>query len=148
MISAQELEFVNTTPPAAIIDNAAAGTTTIDTFGCGAVLIVVQLGALDIAVGALKVQESDDSGMSGAADITETVFGGTGNPALPAATADNNLYGFLIHCNGHRKRYLDLVATLGDGSAGTYISALTIKFRHGTLPSTATGRGFAAEVIV
>lgn len=148
MIQAQAIEFVNTTPAAAILDAASAATTTIDTFGCAAVLIVVQLGAMDIAMTALKVQESDDSGMSGAADITETVFGGSGNPALPIATDDNHLFGFLIHCTGHRKRYLDLVATCGDGAAGTFVSVITLKFRHGTLPSTATGRGFTAEVIV
>ena len=83
MNNLQNVKVVNVTPPAAIKDNASFATTTIDTLGFNKVAIYFALGATDIAMTALMVQESDDSGMSGAADITGAVYGSTNYPALP-----------------------------------------------------------------
>jgi hypothetical protein len=140
-------KYVAVTPPAAIVDNAAFGTTTIDTLGFKRCVIVVQLGALDIAVAALKVQESDDSGMSGAADIVGTRFGTDANDTgststLPAATDDNKFYAFEIDLRG-RKRYLDLNLTGGDGSTGTFASAFALLFDGEQIPTTAAQKGVA-----
>ncbi|MFZ9311821.1 MAG: hypothetical protein ACO24O_10030 [Arenimonas sp.] len=55
MIFAQASKFVSITPPAAIIDNASATTASVDTKGWDYAVITVYLGALDIAVSALKV---------------------------------------------------------------------------------------------
>lgn len=141
----QQTKQVLVTPPAAIVDNASFTTNTIDTAGYGKVAIFFALGATDIAMTALKVQESDDSGMSGAADITGCVYGATSAPALPSATDDNKIFGFFINLAG-RKRYLDVVATAGDGSAGTFGAAWAVLY-NGEIPNTATERGLAAQLI-
>ena len=147
MNNLQNVKVVNVTPPAAIVDNASFATTTIDTLGFNKVAIYFSLGATDIAMTALKVQESDDSGMSGAADITGAVYGATGAPALPTATDDNKIFGFFIDLKG-RKRYLDVVATAGDGSAGTFGACIAELYNGNVTSDDATERGLAANVIV
>jgi hypothetical protein len=147
MNNLQNVKVVNVTPPAAIVDNASFATTTIDTLGFNKVAIYFSLGATDIAMTALKVQESDDSGMSGAADITGAVYGATGAPALPTATDDNKIFGFFIDLKG-RKRYLDVVATAGDGSAGTFGACIAELYNGNATSDDATERGLAANVIV
>lgn len=140
-------KIVLITPPAAIVDNAAFGTTTIDTYGFRHCSIYVILGALDIAVGALKVQESDASNMSGATDVPGTVVGTDttdvgGASALPSATADNTVQKFEIDLRG-RKRYLDLHLTGGDGTAGTYACVFALLKRGEQSPTTAAEKGCA-----
>ena len=147
MNNLQNVKVVNVTPPAAIVDNASFATTTIDTLGFNKVAIYFQLGATDIAMTALKVQESDDSGMSGAADITGAVYGASGAPALPTATDDNKIFGFFIDLKG-RKRYLDVVATAGDGSTGTFGACIAELYNGNVTSDDATERGLAANVIV
>lgn len=143
MNDALNQKVVAVTSPVAIVDNASWTTNEIDTIGFRFCSIYVMLGALDIAIAALKVQESNTSG-SGMADITETVFGGTGNPALPGATADNNIYAIHIDLRG-RKRYLDLVLTGGDGAAGSFATAWAVLSRGEQLPASAAARGLTAE---
>lgn len=147
MNSAQRDKFVSVTPPAAIIDNASATTATVDTKGFDYCRFVVYYGAMDIATTALKIQESDDSGMSGAADITGLVYGTStdisgSTSALPSATDDNKFFTFEIDLRG-RKRYLDCVATLGDGAAGTYVAIFAILSRAESSLLTASDRGCA-----
>lgn len=149
----QQVKTVAITPPAAIVDNASYTTAAVDTFGYNKLRVCVLLGATDIAMTALKLQESDDSGMSGAADITGAVYGTSANPdtgttsALPSATDDNKLFTFFVDLKG-RKRYIDLVATAGDGSAGTYLAAWADLYNGNDTPTTATERGAAANLIV
>jgi|694.fasta_scaffold93125_2 hypothetical protein len=147
MNNLQNVKVVNVTPPAAIKDNASFATTTIDTLGFNKVAIYFALGATDIAMTALKVQESDDSGMSGAADITGAVYGATGYAALPTADDDNKVFAFFIDLKG-RKRYLDVVATAGDGSTGTFGACTAHLYNPLTTEDNATQRGLAANLIV
>lgn len=147
MNNLQNVKVVNVTPPAAIVDNASFATTTIDTLGFNKVAIYFQLGATDIAMTALKVQESDDSGMSGAADITGAVYGASGYAALPTATDDNKIFAFFIDLKG-RKRYLDVVATAGDGSTGTFGACIAELYNGNATADDATERGLAANLIV
>jgi hypothetical protein len=138
-------KLVAVTPPAAIVDNAAYTTTAVDTLGFRFARFVVFLGATDIAMAGLKVQESDDSGMSGAADITGAVFGTSANDtgstsAVPSATDDNKFFTVEIDLRG-RKRYLDLVGTAGDGAAGTFLVAWCELYRGETIPTTAAQKG-------
>jgi hypothetical protein len=147
MNNLQNVKVVNVTPPAAIKDAASFATTTIDTLGFNKVAIYFALGATDIAMTALKVQESDDSGMSGAADITGAVYGASGAPALPTATDDNGVFGFFIDLKG-RKRYLDVVATAGDGSTGTYGACTAHLYNGQETTDDATERGLVANLIV
>jgi hypothetical protein len=84
--------------------------------------------------------------MSGAADVDGADF--SVSPAtLPAATDDNKLYAIHVNLNG-RKRYLDLSMTGGDGTAGTYASAVAVLSRASEAPASATARGYAQELIV
>lgn len=147
MHNLQALKFVNVTPPAAIVDNAAFTTATLDTKGVRAICWLVTLGALDIAVAAMKLRESDDSGMSGAADISGADFS-VSPLTLPAATDDNKLYAIYVTMSGARKRYQDLSLTGGDGSTGSYATVLAILDRMEDVPHTATERGLGQQAIV
>lgn len=150
MKQANLTKLVSVTPPAAIVDDASYTTATIDTKGFRHCRIVCYLGATDIAMAALKVQESDDSGMSGAADISGCVFGTSNNIAgvastLPSATDDNKFFIFDIDLRG-RKRYLDLVATAGNGTSGTFMAAWAELSEPETIPDSAAELG-ASQVL-
>lgn len=152
MFATQDLKAVLVTPPGAKVDAASVTTATIDTEGFGQASIYVILGDTDIALTALKVQESDDSGMSNAADITGLVYGTSTNPdtgstsALPSATDDNKIYGFHINLVG-RKRYLDVVVTVGDGLTGAYVTVVAFLANGKTGLYTAALRGLGANLI-
>lgn len=140
---AQASKIVAITPPGVILDNTSATTAVVDTLGFAYAVITVFLGATDIAMTALKLQQSDASG-SGFADLSGAV-GGT-DFTLPAATDDNKFVKFFVDLRG-KKRYLDLVATIGDGSAGTYFTAWAELYEGKITPSDATARGLVAQVI-
>lgn len=142
---------VAVTNPAAILDNTSATTNVIDGRGFRFVEIFVMLGATDIALTALKVQEADASSdattLTSGADITETVFGTAANDtgstsSLPSATADNNIYKFEIDMRG-RKRFLKPIITVGDGSAGGFVCAWANLHRGEQSPTTAAQKGVA-----
>ena len=144
MINALNQKFVAITPPGAIVDNAAFTTAALDTKGFRWITIIVLLGALDIAVAAMKLQESDDSGMSGATDVPGADFS-IAPATVPAATDDNKAYAIQINTLG-RKRYLDLSLTGGDGTAGTYATVIALMSRAEQTPRDAPARGFAQEL--
>ena len=146
----QSVKYFNVTPPAAIIDNASATTNSVDTLGFSKATFIVSLGALDIAVVALKLQESDTD--SSYADVTGAIFGTSADPTgttttLPAATDDNKMYAIFVNLNG-RKRWLDMVITLGDGAAGTYVSCLCILSGADEQLHTATGLNLGQYLVV
>lgn len=149
----QKAKIVKITPPQAIVDNDSWTTTAIDTLGFSHCDIVVHLGALDIAMVAMKVQESNDNGGSDAyADVTGLVFGTSNTIAgvastLPAATDDNKFYLFSINLQG-RDRYLDLVATGGDGAAGTYLTAFAILSNQDEQKYDAASLGYSQVLAV
>jgi hypothetical protein len=146
MFNLQACKFLNVTPPAAIVDNAAFPTATIDTKGFRAACIILQLGALDIAVAVLKLQESDDSGMSGATDVPGADFS-VSPLTRPSATDDNTLYGIFVDLRG-RKRYLDLSLTGGDGTLGSFASVIAILERAEETPNTVAERGLTQQAVV
>lgn len=140
-------KFVGVTPPAAIVDNAAFTTAAIDTLGFAYAEIFVYFGAMDIAATVLKVQESNASDMTGATDITGTRVGTDANDTgststLPSATSDNTVFKFEIDLRG-RKRYLDVLLTGGDGTAGTYCTVFALLSRGAQVPTTASEKGVA-----
>ena len=142
-------KWVNLTPPAAIIDNASVTVAELDTKGYDYAEIAVVLGATDIAMTALKVTESDTTG-SGHADVTGLVYGTStdidGNTsALPTATDDNGIFAFEIDLRG-RKRYLDMTATVGNGTNGTYIAIIARLSRADAAPVTVSAKGLAGCV--
>lgn len=133
-------KVVAITNPGAIVDNAAFTTNEIDTIGFRHLTIYVMLGALDIALAAFKATQSDTAG-SGHSDISGADFAA----ALPAATADNNIYAIHIDLLG-KKRYIDLTLTGGDGSTGTYLCAWGVLSRGEEAPNSASERGVTAEL--
>ena len=146
MRNALNTKTLAVTNPAAIVDNAAFTTATIDTRGFAFLTIIVILGALDIALAAFKLREGDESDMSDAADVDGADFS-VAPATLPAATDDNKLYAIQVNLKG-RKRYVDLSLTGGDGTAGTYACVIAQLSDPAEAPSDATGRGFAQELTV
>lgn len=144
MIAALTRKMVSVTPPAAIVNNASFTTAEIDTIGWDYAVVSVYLGATDVALAALKMQESDTAG-SGHADITGLVFGTNGT--LPSATDDNKFFQFCIDLKA-RKRYLDLVVTMGAGVAGGFVAAWCELYRGKTGPQTASQQGLSQRLVV
>src|SRR5687767_14211833 len=98
-------KIVSITPPAAIVDAGSYTTASVDTLGWNDVTFYAYLGATDIAMDALKVQQSDTDGSY--VDITGSDFGG-----LPSADEDNKIVACHISKKcGAYKRYYDVVAT-------------------------------------
>ena len=150
MNQSQFNKFVSITPPAAIVDNASYTTASIDTSGFEYLEVFVFLGATDIAMTALKLQESDTDGSY--ADVTGLIYGTSAGiagttAALPIATDDNKCFKFEVDLRG-RKRYFDLVATAGDGAAGTFLTAFALLSRASDHPVSASERGFGNIVRV
>ncbi len=138
----QQSKFVTAIKPAAIIDNASATADVIDCRGFDYATIVVQLGATDIALTALKVQNSATSG-GVYADVTGATFsGGTGlggaTLALPSATDDGQTCVFQIDLR-NKDPFLKVVATFGDGSTGGFVAAVAVLSRAKQAPVTSTG---------
>lgn len=145
----QHVKFVSITPPEAVKDNASWTTAEIDTAGWDYMTVVAYLGATDIAMAALAVTESDTTG-SGHANVTGLIWGTSTNidgstSALPSATDDNTFQIAQIDLRG-RKRFIDVTATAGDGTTGTYIAIFGILSRTAELPITIAGMG-ANEVL-
>ncbi len=137
---------VGITPPAAKVDGASVTTAAVDTRGFDYCRVVAYLGDTDAAMTALKIQESD-AASSGFADVTGLIFGTSDNLAgstssLPSTGNDDDFFAFDIDLRG-RKRYLDVVATVGSSSAGTgtYIAIWAELSGGETTPDTATERG-------
>lgn len=150
MVNTQEQKVVVITPPGAIVDNAAFTTTSVDLKGWDRADIFVHFGAMDIAMAGLKLQESADdttyADVTGANFATGTMTNGV-TAALPPATADNTFYKIGVDAR-YRKRYLDLVATGGDGTSGTYLTAFAVLSRGAVSPNTMGERGLTGEIEV
>ncbi len=146
MNALQSYKIISVTPPAAKADGTSFTTAEIDTKGYDSLAIIVYLGDTDIAMAALKVTESDTSA-SNHEDITGLVYGTSedisgATSALPSADDDNKFFAFEIDLRG-RKRYIDVTATAGNGSTGTYATIFALGFRREENLQSATNRGFA-----
>lgn len=138
------------------LDNATATSYVIDTAGVDFVNIDVIVGATDIAMTTLKVQESDTKSdsttLTSATDITGLVYGTSADPesgttsALPTANDDNKVFTFFVNTQG-RKRYLQLVAVAGNGTTGVAIAAVYNAGKVANMSLTASGRGVASNLI-
>ena len=156
--SPEDTKMVVVTAPAAIVDNASLTTNVIDTRGYAECMVVVTLGATDIALTALKLQEadaaSDATTLTSGADVTGAIFGTSTDPsgatvALPSATDDGKIYTFRVNCGGGtRKRYLKPVVTFGDGTAGGYASVIAILSKASIRPDSNTEKGIGGTLQV
>lgn len=150
--SFKNCKLVAVTPPGALIDNASATTAEIDTKGYRHLRVVAYLGATDIAMTALKLTESDTTG-SNHADITGCVFGTSNDitsgstSALPTADDDDKFFVFDVDLRG-RKRFIDVTATCGNGSTGTYLAIFAELYRGEASPSSLTEMGAAGALAV
>ena len=148
----QGIKILNVIPPGVIVNDDSYTSTAIDTLGYDWCTIVVNVGATDIAMAALKVQEDEDSAIGSPTDITGAIFGTSTNDAgatsaLPSATDDNKPFVVEIDLK-NRQRYLDIVATAGSGSAGTYLQANAFLSRGVVNPCTALESGIDERLIV
>lgn len=136
----QQCKFVNLIPPAVIKDDASHTTLVVDTRGWDAAAVSIALGATDITMADLDLQESDDNSSFtevAAADFTDnTQYDMDGTAlALPDDNADNTMRVIFLDLK-KRKRYIKVTSTAGNGSAGTYLSAQMILARGETCPNT------------
>ena len=150
MINAMDNKVVTITPPEAIRDNSSWVTASIDTKGFNWCDIFIHLGALDIAMTVLKLQHSNTDGSY--ADVTGADFSsGTlsdgAAAALPSATDDNKFFAIRMDLR-NVKRFLDLVATIGDGATGGFLVAWAVLSRAAESPDTMAERGITGEIIV
>lgn len=141
------VKTVNVTPPVAVNDNTAYATSTLDTIGFHFVRFLIVLGALDIGVAALKLTESDDSGMAGATDVPGADFS-VAPATLPSATDDNKIVAIDVKLTGKRKRYFDLSFTAGDGAVGTFANVIAMLAEPEIYPVTAADKGFSQHLRV
>jgi len=127
MIHAQCATYQTAIAPAAIIDDASATAAEIDTIGANYAEVVITLGATDIAMTALKLQHGDTSGGSFVDIIGATFDGGINTEgtalALPSATDDGQVCVFQVNLDT-TKRFLKVVATFGNGTAGGFVSGI------------------------
>jgi hypothetical protein len=138
----QETKVFSVIPPTAIKDDAAFVSTVIDKNdldGADYLEFIGQLGATDVEMATLRVMESDTL-------TNPTTLGGT--PALvkdsttkPTADDDGKVFAFGIDLRKSRHRWIQLQATAGDGTAGTFLSAIAIASRPREAGSSATRRG-------
>jgi len=151
MINAQNTKIVTVTTPISVTGTVT--TSTIDTSGFDYCTILFIGGAMTSGYTTLKVQESDDSGMSGAVDISNDngVLGlGETNQLNVDGTAsadpdgtDNVVHGIEINLLG-RKRYLDVSATAGGTCLSCIIAVLS---RAGEMNSDSlSDRGFTGLI--
>ena len=140
---AQTIRYAQAIQPGPIVDNAAFTSVVVDTLGFEDVTFILSLGSIDAALAGLKVTESDTAG-GAQTDVPTSAYAAD---ELPGATDDGKLYGVHVVLI-NRKRFLRLVATAGDGAAGTYASALALLTRPKTEPSDAASRGLAFDKTV
>lgn len=143
-------------PPGVVVDDGAYTSTCIDTAGFDHCTIYVSTGFTDVALAALKVAESDAlssaTALSSGADVTGLVWGTSLLPnssttsSLPSGTDDNKVFAAFVEC-APRKRYLQIQATAGNGTTGTYLSAIAILSKAGQGPYDATTRGLGSNLI-
>lgn len=141
----QIFRILSVTPPAAIVNTASFVTAEIDTRGFDELVVVAYLGAVDIGITVLKLQESDTTG-SGFTDVPGLVFGTSLDVAgilsvLPSATDDNKMYALSVDLRG-RKRFMDAVVTIGTGATGGFVTVFALGFRREETLQTAASRGF------
>jgi hypothetical protein len=145
----QKKKFHAFITPQIIKDDASWASNVLDTQGLDGVTVLIRLGATDIAMAALRVETSDTISTATALGGTPTVLVNfaTAPLALPTADDDNKAIAVYIPINGLVKRYINLVATAGNGSAGTYLIAEGI-CSPTIVPNTAAERGLLQQVIL
>lgn len=152
MIDLQSTKLWLATPPE-LKDNAAFTSYALNTSGYDYVRYIIAVGAIDIDMVTLKLQESDDNITY--TDVPGSIFGTSTVPAidlggvaaLPSIASADSLFSIFVNLKG-RKKWLQIVATGGNGAVGTYMCVIAELSRAEHSPRTAAERGLQAQLIV
>jgi hypothetical protein len=143
--------IVVSSQPQAILNNNSVTTNVIDTQGYGFLEVYVLLGATDIALTALRLEESDAitnaTTLNGGAAVVGTRFGTDARDdgaasVLPSATDDNQVYKFELNLQG-RRRYIKPIITIGNGATGAFTVCFAELSEPDNHPGTAAEKGVA-----
>jgi len=136
------LKFGNMIYPELKDNGAFTNNTYFDTQGLSALLVLFQIGAIDIGFGSNaddevpKLEECDTTGGTYTA-VTDAALS-----ACPGASDDGKLYGIFVDLSKTHKRYIQIDdPTAGDGTAGVAASAIGIGFPSDQMPHNAAGMG-------
>jgi hypothetical protein len=136
------IKLFNAIPPGVIKDNAAYVSNVLDKQDvvpqdARGVLFVVALGVTDVSLAALIVKQSP--GKDSATALNATGLATVKDAAAkPGAGDDNGIALIYVPMSKWTERYLQLQATAGNGTSGTYLSAIAIVDAPGASGPTAT----------
>lgn len=121
-----------------LVDSADASAIAIDTMGFNYALIQFVYGLTsDIALTVLKLTECETSGGS----YTEIVGSAFTGADLPSATDDGQIWTWNVKLGNNRMRFIKILATVGDGSAGANVCAIANLGMAEQTPWDATTQG-------
>lgn len=141
----------------ATVKNASATSNVVDAAGVDFVEFNLAIGTTDVALTALKIQESDvrtnATTLSSPSDVPGLVYGTSVDPdsgstsVLPTASDSNKIFTLYVNTHG-RKRYLQLVATAANGTTGAALAGIVKYDAIANMPSlSASAKGFASNLI-
>jgi len=145
MIDLQQTKKVQSVWPQARINNSAVTCASVDRKGFDYAVVRVAIGATDIGFTTFKLQESDDN--STFTDITGADFS-VSPLTLPSSSNSNTLWEWQVDLRGSRKRYLRPAITIGNGSAGAFVSSTVELSRAEQATYNATTEGLAGVAVV
>lgn len=128
-----------------LVDNAAVTSDWVSLANFHQVMFVLNIGATDITVDA-KLQSADDSSGTNAADLTGLAV------TQIAATDDNTQYVLVVRADqvnpiNAGDTHVALVVTVGDGTAGAYVSAVGLGFNAAHLPANELDVASVDEIV-
>jgi len=136
------LKFGPLVPPQLKDNGDFAGNAYFDTLGLSGLLVLIQTGTVDAAIGstaegnAVKLEECDTTDGS-YSDITDAALA----DAIGAGE-DDSLFGIFVDLAKGHKRYIQINAPhAGDGTTGCNMSAIAIGFPSDQMPHDAAGMG-------
>jgi hypothetical protein len=145
MIDLQQTKKLQLIWPQARINNSAVTSASVDRRGFNYATLRVAIGATDIGFTTFKLQESDDN--STFTDVPSADFS-ISPLTLPAGTNSNTLWEWQIDLRAPRKRYLKPAITIGNGSAGAFVSATAELSRAEQAPATPTAQGLTGAAVI
>lgn len=126
-----------------LVDDASATSDWVDMGVHHQVMFILNVGVTDIAVNA-KIQSADDGSGTNAADITDLEL-----TEIPASTGDDKQYIISVKADqlNAGDTHAALVVTVGDGTAGAYISAVGLGIGSNYLPAADVDLASVAEIV-
>jgi len=138
---AKRIKFGQLLPPELKNNGAFTGNTYFDTLGLGALLVLINNGAGDAAVGSTLsttpplLEECDTTGGS------YTAITGAALAAVISATDDNKQYGIFVDLTKTHKRYIRVQAPTAANATAALLQITALGFPADTLPKSAAEAG-------